>query len=430
MRLKALCAVTALLPIALGVHAQGLSPSEKKLLQSVEAGLGDELAALEQVVNIDSGTYNLAGVKEVGRYFQQEFEALGFKTRWIPMPDSMHRAGHLFAERVPAKTTGKRLLVIGHMDTVFEGEGHRFQRDGDTIRGAGIMDMKGGDIVILFALKALKRVGMLDGATVRVFLTGDEESPGSPTDVSRRELVEAGRQSDLALAFEPDTVKVPVGKRGLSTWSLQTTGVQGHSMNVLRAKGGAGAIYEASRILDAFQKTYSGHPTITVNPGLFLGGTDVSHDTSHSSGTSAGKFNVVAKASTVIGDIRFLSDKERDDAKARMLEIAGANLPKTTAKLVFEDLVPGWPATDGNRAILAVADNVSRDLGYGPLEADDPAQRGFGDINFVGSLLSGVDGLGLKGEGFHAPDERIKVESLGPATKRAAVLIARLAKNH
>ncbi len=423
---KALCAAVSLLPIALGVSAQGLRPSEKKLIQIVQAGINDELAALEKVVNIDSGTYNLAGVKEVGRYFQQEFEALGFKTRWVPMPDSMHRAGHLLAERVAPRATGRRLLLVGHLDTVFEGSGHRFNRDGDTIRGAGIMDMKGGDIVVLFALKALKGAGMLEGATIRVFLTGDEESPGAPTDVSRRELVEAGRQSDIALAFEPDTVKILVGKRGLSTWSLQTTGVQGHSMNVLRAKGGAGAIYEASRILDALQRTYSGHPTITVNPGHILGGTDVSYDADRSSGTSAGKFNVVARTATVIGDIRFVSDKERDEAKARMLEIAGANLPKTTAKLVFEDLVPGWPATDGNRAVLAVVDKVSRDLGYGPLEADDPAQRGFGDFNFVGSLLSGVDGLGLKGEGFHAPDERIKVESLGPATSRAAVLISRL----
>jgi glutamate carboxypeptidase len=312
------------------------------------------------------------------------------------------------------------------MDRVFEGEGHRFQRAGETIRGAGIMDMKGGDVVILYALKALNSAGVLDHSTVRVFFTGDEESPGTPTDASRRELVEAARQSDVALSLEPNLGKAAIGKRGLSTWSLDVIGVQGHSAFVLRARGGAGAIYEAARILDGFQRTYSVHPSITVNPGLILGGTDVAYDAERSSGTSAGKFNVIAKAVTVKGDLRFLSDGDREEAKARMREIAAANLPKTTAKLTFEDLVPGWPATDGNRAILRIVDTVSRDLGQGPVEADDPAARGFGDFNFIGSLLSGVDGIGVKGEGFHGPDERIEVKSLGPATTRAAVLISRL----
>jgi len=96
----------------------------------------------------------------------------------------------------------------------------------------------------------------------------------------------------------------------------------------------------------------------------------VSYDAERSSGASAGKFNVVAKAVTVKGDLRFLSEGERDQAKARMLEIAAANLPRTTATLSFDE---------------------------GPLEADDPATRG--DFNFIGSLLYGVDGVGVKGEG-------------------------------
>ena len=176
-------------------QTQGLKPAEKKLVQSVEARLPEELAALEKVVNIDSGTFNAAGVREAGRYFQEQLEAIGFKTRWASMPEAMHRAGHLIAERVAPQSTGKRVLLIGHLDTIFEGQGHRFQRTGDTIRGAGIIDMKGGDIAILYALKALHDVGMLEGATVRVFLTGDEENPGTPTDVSRRDLVEIARQA-------------------------------------------------------------------------------------------------------------------------------------------------------------------------------------------------------------------------------------------
>lgn len=421
------CVLGALLFMAASIGAQGLSPAEKKLVQSVLTRVAVETADLEKVVNIDSGTFNAAGVREVGRTFQQELEALGFTTRWIAMPDAMHRAGHLLAERVAPKGTGKRVLLIGHLDTVFEGQGHRWERKGDTARGAGVADMKGGGVVVLYALKALKEGGMLDGATVRLFFTGDEENPGTPTDESRRDLVEAARQSDVGLSFEPTlSGNVVTGRRGLSTWSLQVTGVQGHSSVVLRPKVGAGAIYEAARILDGFQAAFSGHPTVTINPGLFLGGTDVTYDGTTSSGASAGKFNVVAKTALVKGDLRALSDPDRENTKTRMRGIAAANLARTSAQLTFEDLVPGWPPSDGDKAVLRIVDAVSRDLDQGPLEAADPAGRGFGDFNFVSSRISGVDGLGVKGDAIHSPDEIVDLTSLGPSTARAAVLISRL----
>jgi len=286
--------------------------------------------------------------------------------------------------------------------------------------------MKGGDVALLFALKALHEAGALTNATVRVFLTGDEENPGSPTEISRRDLVETARQCDVALSFESDSGRVAIGRRGLSLWWLEVAGAQGHSASVLRERGGAGAIYEVSRILDGFRRVFSAHPNVTVNPGILLGGTEVTHDADRSAGTAAGKFNVVARAVTAKGDLRFVSDAEREEAKTRMREIAAANLLGTNARLSVEDLVPGWPATDGNRAVLKLIDEVSRDLGQGPLEADDPGSRGFGDFNFIGALLPGADGLGVKGDGEHSPEETIDLTSLGPCTARAAVVISRL----
>jgi glutamate carboxypeptidase len=338
----------------------------------------------------------------------------------------MRRSGHLAAERVAGEGTGQRVLLMGHLDTIFEGQGHRFQRAGRVARGAGVADMKGGDVAILFALKALHAAGLLEGATVRVFLTGDEENPGIPTEVSRRDLVEAARQSDVALSFESDSGKVAIGRRGLSTWSLKVAGLQGHSANVLRPAAGAGAIYEASRILDGFRSAFSAHPTITVNPGVLLGGTEAGYDADKSAGIAAGKFNIIARTAVVKGDLRFVSDAEREGARSRMLEIAAANLPGTTARLAFEDLAPGWPASEGNRAVLELIDRVSRELGQGPVEADDPASRGFGDFNFIGALVSGADGLGVKGNGEHGPEESMELDSLLPCTARAAVLISRL----
>ena len=401
-----------------------LDPAERDLVRDVEARVPQEIAFLEKVVRIDSATHNLAGVREVGRCFQDELEALGFATRWIAMPDPVRRAGHLLAERVASGGGGRRVLLLGHLDTTHEGS--RFERVGDRARGAGASDMKGGDVALLFALGALERARRLEGATVRVFLTGDEENPGSPLEVSRRELVEAARQSDVALSFESDSGRVAIGRRGLTLWSLEVTGAQGHSAYVLRERGGAGAIYEVARILDGFRKLGSAQPNVTVNTGLLLGGTNVSEDAERSAGAAGGKFNVIARTAVARGDLRFLSDAERDEAKARMREVAAANLPRTAARLTFEDRAPGWPATDGNRAVLNLIDEASRDLGQGPLGPDDPASRGFGDFNFIGAFIPGADGLGVKGDGEHSPDETIDLSSLGPCTARAAVVIARL----
>jgi glutamate carboxypeptidase len=404
----------------------GLDPAEADLVRSVEAGLPEEVAFLERVVNVDSGTFNAAGVAEVARMFRAELEALGFTARWLPLPEGMRRAGHLAAERVADRPSGRRVLLLGHLDTIFEGRGHRFERAGRVARGAGVSDMKGGDVALLFALKALHGAGMLERGTVRVFLTGDEESPGIPTDVSRRDLVEAARQSDVALSFEADSGKVAIGRRGLSLWTLEVSATQGHSANVLRPAAGAGAIYEAARILDGFRNAFSGHLTVTANPGIFLGGTASAYDAEKSEGTAAGKFNVIARSALAKGDLRFLTDTERDEAKARMEVIAAERLPGASARLVFEDLAPGWPASQGNREVLALIDRVSRDLGQGPVEADDPASRGFGDFNFIGAFVPGADGLGVKGVGEHGPEESVDLDSLGPCTARAAVLISRL----
>ncbi|MDQ6893849.1 MAG: M20/M25/M40 family metallo-hydrolase [Acidobacteriota bacterium] len=399
---------------------------EEKLVRAVEDLLSEEIAFLEEVVNVDSGTFNIEGVREIGRRFARELDALGFSTRWADLPPAMNRAGHLVASRTAAEVRGRRVLLIGHLDTVFEGAGHRFERAGERARGAGVTDMKGGDVTILFALKALHGAGALEGATVRVILTGDEENPSLPADVSRRELSLAALESDVVLSFEPDSGKIAIGRRGLSTWSLDVAGEQGHSASVLRPPIGAGAVYETARILDGFRRAFSGHSTITVNPGIVLGGTHVAWDTAKSAGTAAGKFNVVAPRGAVRGDLRFVTDTEQEEAKGRMREIAAAGLPKTTSRLEFENLAPGWPATPGNRALLEIIDAVSRDLGQGPVEPDDPASRGFGDVNFVGTSIPGADGLGVRGWREHGPEESIDLTSLAPCTARAAVLIARL----
>ena len=201
-RLRAALAVG--FALAFTSFAADLSPEERKIAQAVDADQAASNALLERVVNLNSGTLNAAGVRRVADVLRPEFAALGFQVRWIPM-DQVHRAGHLVAERQGNR--GKRVLLIGHMDTVFEPDSpfRKFQREGEWATGPGSCDMKGGLTIILSALKALESAGALAGGSITVFLSGDEEKPGEPLSIARRDLIEAAKRNDVAIEFEGGT---------------------------------------------------------------------------------------------------------------------------------------------------------------------------------------------------------------------------------
>jgi len=167
--------------LASTAFSQSLSTEEKRIAAHIDAHMSEAITLLERVVNINSATQNIAGVKSIGDVFKTEFEALGLTAKWLDMPVEMRRAGHLLAETNGSR--GKRLLLIGHIDTVLENEGWR--RDGKRGFGSGSSDMKGGDVVLLYALKALASVGALKDTRIIVMLTGDEESVGRPVETSR-----------------------------------------------------------------------------------------------------------------------------------------------------------------------------------------------------------------------------------------------------
>src|SRR2546423_1905508 len=268
-----------------------LPPIEQRIRAYVRSHEQDEISFLERAVNISSGTFNLAGVRAVGRLFEPEFSSLGFETKWIALPDAVGRAGHFFAER--RGTKGKRLLLIGHLDTVFEGEGERFVRLDTLAAGAGSADMKGGDVVILYALKALQSVGALDGTRIIVALTGDEEDAGPLHLVARQPRIDAAKRSDIALAFEEDAGKGTIARRGMSGWQLAVTARQAHSSGIFSPGTSYGAIYEAARILNAFREKLAGEQYLTFNPAVIVGGTDVTYDSTKIAGTAAGKDNII-----------------------------------------------------------------------------------------------------------------------------------------
>jgi glutamate carboxypeptidase len=402
-----------------------LSTTEARLRDFVRAHHDDDIALLEKVVNVPSGTQNVAGVRRVGDLFAAELSGMGFTVRWADMPPAMRRAGHLVAER--RGTKGTRLLLIGHLDTVFEGEGQRFVREDTIARGAGTSDMKGGDVAMIAALRALHANGALDGAQIIVVMTGDEESAGSPLELARKDLIDAAKRSDIALAFEGGrAARASIARRGSSGWTLDVTARQGHSAGVFSNGSGYGAVYETARILDTFRRELAGDPTLTFNPGLVVGGTTIQRDSSGTAFVAAGKSNIISPTAIVQGDLRFLRESQKDSTRARMRAIVADHLPGTSAEITFRDSYPAMPPTPAGAQLLARFDAVSRSLGYGPVEGDPPESRGAGDVSFVAPYLSGMDGLGVSGRGAHSPDESVNLNSITMAGERAAVLMHRL----
>ncbi len=405
-------------------NAQTLSGDEQKIVDHIDKNAPEALTLLERSVNIESPTEDLTGVKNVGKLFGKELEALGMSVKWIEMPAEMKRAGHLVAETKGTK--GKRLLLLGHLDTVLRGEA--FRRDGDKVYGTGIGDMKGGIVVLVQALKAMHAAGALKDTRIVIMLTGDEEDSCEPVAVCRGDMIAAAKQSDLALSFE-GTVRntATVGRRGSSSWTLEVEAKTGHSSQIFRESMGNGAIFEASRILHEFRESLGKEKYLTFNPSLFVGGTTA--EEKNAAGSATGKTNVVPAKVIVNGDLRFISEEQKESARSRMGEIVSKSLSGTKAKITFHDSLPAMTPNDGNYVLLKQLDQVSQDLGFGKVEALDPGDRGAGDVAFVSNLIPSLDGIGIGGgANSHAKGESAQIDTLPMLTKRAAILLYRLTR--
>ena len=415
------------------VAAQLADGPERAITKYVDDHNADTLALLEQVVNINSGTHNAAGVKAVGAIFTQQLNRLGFRARWVDGA-SWGRAGHLVAEH-PGR--GPKILLIGHLDTVFEPDSpfQRFERvDEKTARGPGIIDMKGGDVIIVAALDALRSAGALDAMNVTVVMTGDEEEPGRPLSRSRETLMAAARGAAIAIGFEdgPADPKYAVtARRGTTAWELRVTGTAAHSSQIFRPDIGPGAIFEAARILNAFREALAGEEHLTFNPGVILGGTSLEFNAAQARGSAFGKTNVIAEQAVVTGDVRTLSSAQLAHARQAMEAIVKAGLPHTKATLTFDEGYPSLAPSDGNAALLAQYDRASRDLGFGSVTAVSPDKAGAADVAFVSSEVKMIlDGVGLMGHDDHTPGETADLTTLPSQTKRAAILLYRLANQN
>lgn len=412
--------------------AGSLNSDERSLTAFIDAHNADSLALLERVVNINSGTQNFDGVKEVGRVFSDELSRLGFTTRWVDGAP-FKRAGHLLAEH---PGSGPRILLIGHLDTVFEKDSpfQKFERiDERTARGPGIIDMKGGNVVMIGALRALQSIGVLKTMNVVVVMTGDEEDSGEPLSAARAALIAAGKTADLAIGFEdgPADPRLAVtARRGTTGWEVRVTGTPAHSSQIFRDDIGYGAVYEMARILNEFREKMAGEAHLTFNPGFLLGGTAVEFDPVQLRGSAFGKTNVVAEHAVVSGDLRALSAEQFEASKKTMTEIVAGSLPHTSATIKFDEGYPPMAPTEGNAKLLAMYDQASRDLGFGSVTAVSPDRAGAADVSFVaGDVKTILDGVGLMGHDDHTAKETGDLATLPSQTKRMAVLLYRIAKH-
>ena len=131
----------------------------------------------------------------------------------------------------------------------------------------------------------------------------------------------------------------------------------------------------------------------------------------------------------VDGGLRFITEEQKENARAKMREIVARNLPRTAAEITFTDSYPAMPPTAGNQALFEALEEVNRDLGEGPIEQIDPGARGAADISFVAAHVDGLAGLGVFGSGGHTVDESVDLRSLPLITARAAILIHRLTRS-
>lgn len=419
-----------LLLLAQTATAQLTTP-EKKLVDYIEHHMAEASQLLINSANINSGTLNVAGVRKVGDLYSAQLRKLGFTIEWVSEPDSLHRAGHLVATHIGKK--GKKLFLIGHLDTVFEPDmpaGPWTMLNDSTATGQGVNDMKGGDVVMITALQALDAAGQLKDMNIIAYFTGDEERSGSPHSVARKDFIERAKTCDIALGFESamGLNTVAAARRGASGWVLDITAKTGHSATVFTDSAGNGAIYEAARILNTFREQLGTEKYLTFNPGFFVGGSTISVDPQDARGEATGKTNIIAPSAHITGDLRFLTQSQLDAAREKMRAIVAASLPGTHATIRFSDGLPAMEPTPGNLRLVDQLSKLTIDLGFGPTLAGDPGARGAGDISDIARYLDCLDGLGASGKGAHKAGETINLREYPLLIKRAAIFMYRLTR--
>ena len=378
-----------------------MSPT-RTIAENVEAQLPRYLVELEQLVNIDCGSYTPEGVNRVADFCADAFGALGASVERLPA----ERLGDLVIGRLAGE--GPRLLLIGHMDTVFDpgtAAERPFRRDGDRALGPGVTDMKGGLLAGFHALAALKAAGVAPAVT---YVCNPDEEIGSPFSGPHIRRLAAEHDAALVLECARANGDIVSARKGIADYHVEITGRAAHAG--VEPEKGRSAILEAAHKVLALTALNGRWPSVTVNVGVIEGGT---------------RPNVVAARCGLKVDLRAASVVEFDAAATELERIVTtASVDGTHATL---DRVAGHQPMERSPAIarlVGLAQQVAGELGF---SVNDAATGGASDANTCAAVgLPVLDGLGPIGGDDHSPDEWLDVTSIGPRTALLAGVITRI----
>ena len=399
-----------------------LDSREREMVNWLQSREGEMLSMLERLTNINSGSLNKAGIDEIAGIFADELRQLGFNVSSLPgevisMPScpgnnyNVDVADHLLASKAGDSS---RLLLMGHMDTVFPPESpfQTFRRQGDIMSGPGVADMKGGMVVMLYALKALQEFDALDELSVSVLLNSDEEM-GSLS--SRKYLEEQARQHDWGLVYESSgTGNLTRQRKGLGQARVVVNGRASHAGGA--HEQGRSAIKELAYKIVEIENMTDYESGVTVNVGLVSGGE---------------ARNTVAPCAEAFIDLRYPEPQQGEEAAERFEEIFNQvySYPVDSGEITAESWVnlhrPPKIPTPESDYLLEKARAIGRLLGQ-ELGVTDSGGGTDGSLTQAVGLPT-QDSLGVAGTGAHSNREQARVSSLVERAQLSAVLIQRLA---
>ena len=383
-------------------------PDLTALRRIVDARLPRFMAELETMVNIDCGSYTPDGVNRVADLVADALRGLGAEVERHPHEPGAGaaRLGDVVIGRIDG--SGPRVLLIGHMDTVFEpgtAAERPFRMDGDRALGPGVTDMKAGLLAGLHAIGALQEGGVMPSVT---FVANPDEEIGSPFSTSFIRDLAPRHDAVLVLECARANGDIVSARKGVADYHLALTGRAAHAG--VEPEKGRSAILEAAHQVLALHALNGRWPTVTVNAGVIHGGT---------------RPNVVAERCELQVDLR-AADRAAFEAAAAEVERLAASPTVADVRIDLRRIAshPPMEKTDQAARLVALAVGIATELGF---ELRDAATGGASDANTTSALgIPTIDGLGPVGGDDHSVDEWLDVGSIAPRTTLLAALIDRI----
>ena len=400
-------------------------PGEARLAtirDTIEADLPTFLADLERLVNIDCGSYTRTGVNEVGRWTAAFLERLGATVEFRPDPAGV--LGDTVVATFRGRPGGPRVLLIGHLDTVFDAgtvAERPFRIDDGIARGPGVTDMKAGLLAGLYALKALTAAAPgADGTDAAgaelpferlTFVANPDEEIGSPTSTPHIRALAADADVALVLECARANGDIVSARKGIVDTRIVVNGRAAHAG--VEPEKGRSAILEAARIVSELHALNGRWPGVTVNVGVISGGT---------------RPNVVADRCELEVDVRSTTADALDAATEAVRDIAAATkVPDTTADVHVRTSWRPMEKLERSGRLVEHAQAVARRLGF---DVADAATGGASDANTTSGMgVPSLDGLGPIGGNDHSPVEYLAVDSIVPRTTLLAGLLLAIAED-